>query len=85
MGNKKTSPMGAIRQKCIDCMCDQLQEIRACSVLECSLWRFRLGINPNCGNNSKNPLLQPKYFEGRHNMKSHELLKLIKYETNGGK
>ncbi len=72
------SPIKAIRKKCLDCMGNQAQEVRACPMPECSLWTFRLGINPNCGNNAQNPFLQPKNFEGRRNMEAHKLIELIK-------
>lgn len=33
----------AIREKCIDCMGGQRQEVRLCIDYECPLWPFRLG------------------------------------------
>ena len=41
------SPMKAIRAKCLDCMCDQVNEIRLCPIEDCALYPFRLGKNPN--------------------------------------
>ena len=72
------SPIKAIRKKCLDCMGNQAQEVRACPMLECSLWKFRLGINPNCGDNAQNPFLEPINFEGKRNMEAHKVIELIK-------
>ena len=33
----------AIRQKCLDCCCDNSAEVRNCPVTKCPLWNFRLG------------------------------------------
>ena len=41
-----TNPMKAIRAKCIDCMCGQINEIPLCPGTDCPLWPFRMGKNP---------------------------------------
>lgn len=41
------SPLKAIRAKCLDCMCEQLAEVRACQSDNCPLWPYRMGHNPN--------------------------------------
>ena len=33
----------AIRWKCIDCMCGQMDEVRKCDVHTCTLWPYRMG------------------------------------------
>lgn len=33
----------AIRAKCIDCCCEQQSEVRKCQIVDCPLWRYRLG------------------------------------------
>lgn len=33
----------AIRLKCIDCMCGQVNEVRLCSCKNYPLWNYRLG------------------------------------------
>lgn len=33
----------AIRQKCIECKCRQLAEIRRCTTYDCPLWPWRMG------------------------------------------
>lgn len=71
------SPMQAIRQKCLDCCCYQFIQVKACPSVKCPLWMFRLGINPNCGDNAKNPLLDTKNFIGKENTQAGELLKSI--------
>ena len=41
------TPIKAIRAKCLDCTCDQPQEVRLCPVTGCSLYPYRMGHNPN--------------------------------------
>jgi hypothetical protein len=45
-GHEPMSPLKAIREKCRDCSCYQLNEIRACEALKCPLWPFRAGRHP---------------------------------------
>ena len=33
----------AIRQKCLDCSCFQVGEVRDCHITDCTLWRYRMG------------------------------------------
>ncbi len=44
---KVVSPLKAIRAKCLDCCCDQRDEVKMCPATKCPLWGFRLGKNPN--------------------------------------
>ena len=41
------SPLKAIRAKCLDCMCGQMQEVRLCPCEDCPLYPYRMGHNPN--------------------------------------
>ena len=43
---KITSPMKAIRAKCIDCCGFQINEVRLCTAVNCPLHPFRFGKNP---------------------------------------
>lgn len=43
----KLTPVKAIRAKCLDCCCDQRDEVKLCPVKTCPLWAYRLGKNPN--------------------------------------
>ena len=43
---KTTSPMRAIRHKCLDCCCGSYTEVEKCEVKKCPLHPFRLGKNP---------------------------------------
>jgi len=36
----------AIRNKCMDCTCQQQDEVRNCTVERCPLYLFRMGKNP---------------------------------------
>lgn len=40
------NPMRAIREKCLDCSCQQPVEVKECTVKGCALWPFRMGTNP---------------------------------------
>ena len=41
-----TSPLKAIRAKCLDCCCDQITEVKLCTESDCPLHPFRFGRNP---------------------------------------
>ena len=40
------NPMRAIREKCLDCTCQQPVEVKECTVKTCALHPFRMGKNP---------------------------------------
>ena len=40
------NPLRAIREKCLDCSCQQPIEVKECPVKACALWPFRMGVNP---------------------------------------
>jgi len=44
--SKKTTPIKAIRLKCLDCMCGSAIEVKLCPSEDCTLWGFRMGRNP---------------------------------------
>ena len=41
-----TSPIKAIRAKCLDCCCGQENEVKLCTCKDCPLYAFRFGKNP---------------------------------------
>ena len=41
-----TTPMRAIRLKCLQCTCNQFQEIRECTIKDCALFPYRMGHRP---------------------------------------
>ena len=43
MKTKIHSRKDAIREKCKDCCCGDLKEIRDCHLKVCSLWPYRMG------------------------------------------
>ena len=43
----KTTPVKAIKAKCLDCCCGDRNEVKECTAKDCPLWSFRLGKNPN--------------------------------------
>ena len=40
------TPIRAIRLKCLDCCCDNPNEVAACPIKDCSLHIYRFGTNP---------------------------------------
>ena len=40
------NPIRAIREKCLDCTCQQPVEVKECTVKTCALHPFRMGKNP---------------------------------------
>jgi len=63
-GHKPVSPMKAIRQKCLDCCCNQPSEVRACEATKCALWPFRAGQHPYTSGRMKNPLQEADFETG---------------------
>lgn len=43
MTDNSGSRKKAIRLKCLDCCCGNINEVRLCELRKCPLWRFRLG------------------------------------------
>lgn len=43
----KMTPIKSIRAKCIDCSAGQPKEVKLCPDMECPLFPYRLGKNPN--------------------------------------
>lgn len=44
---RPTTPMKAIRLKCLECCCGQAVEVRLCHIKDCALWSYRFGHRPN--------------------------------------
>lgn len=45
---KKSTPLRAIRAKCLDCVLGSSNEVQLCPMEnKCALWPFRFGKNPN--------------------------------------
>ena len=42
----KQSPIKAIREKCLDCCCGSMTEVKDCPCKRCPIYPFRLGKNP---------------------------------------
>ena len=47
MAGGNITPLKAIRRKCLDCCCENGQEVRQCAVTQCPLHLFRFGKNPS--------------------------------------
>ena len=43
----KSTPVKAIRAKCLECSNYQPKEVRNCLITDCPLYPFRMGKNPN--------------------------------------
>lgn len=41
-----TVPLKAIRVKCLDCSCGNVNEVKLCGAKSCPLYYFRFGKNP---------------------------------------
>jgi len=42
-----STPIKAIRKKCLDCCCDQVKEVRLCTAINCPLYPYRMGRRPD--------------------------------------
>lgn len=49
---RTTSPLGAIKEYCLECCCGQKNEVKHCTVTDCALYDFRFGHKPK--NTEKN-------------------------------
>ena len=47
MEGKRTTPLKAIRLKCLDCCCGSAHEVKLCDVVKCALHPYRFGKNPS--------------------------------------
>jgi hypothetical protein len=43
---KKMTPLKAIREKCKECSCGSLAEVRLCKLTDCALYPYRFGKKP---------------------------------------
>lgn len=55
-----TSPLKAIRAKCLDCQAGSWKRIAECPSTRCSLWPYREGKNPNRRGIGGNPKFKKK-------------------------
>ncbi|BCO11332.1 hypothetical protein GEOBRER4_n1645 [Citrifermentans bremense] len=39
----RLTPIKSIRQKCLDCCCDQIKDVRECNIKHCALHPYRMG------------------------------------------
>lgn len=58
------NPVRAIREKCLDCTCQQPVEVKECTVKTCALWPFRMGTNPYRSKRTMSPEARAKAAEG---------------------
>lgn len=42
----QTNPVKVIREKCLDCCCGSIKEVKLCTAERCPLWPWRTGKNP---------------------------------------
>lgn len=42
-----STPVKAIRKKCLDCCNGSRTEVRYCTIIQCDLFPYRLGHRPN--------------------------------------
>jgi len=59
-----TSPLKAIRTKCLDCCNNSRKEVKLCPCDDCALWPFRFGTQPKKPNESEYKEYTPKKKEG---------------------
>lgn len=43
---KPLTPLKAIRQRCLDCCCQQVNEVKLCTATDCPLYAYRFGHRP---------------------------------------
>ena len=50
---KKLNISKAIREKCLDCCCQDSKEVRRCSAIDCPLHPFRMGTESRTRENRR--------------------------------
>jgi len=45
-GHEPTSPLQALRARCLDCCAFQSREVALCPAVDCPSWPFRMGTDP---------------------------------------
>jgi len=45
----KKDVLNAVRAKCLDCCMGQANELKLCTITDCSLYLYRFGKDPNKG------------------------------------
>jgi len=63
-GHKPQDPLRAIRDKCLDCSCYQVSEVRLCEAVKCPLLPFRAGKHPG-GAKAKKPAKPSRIPSGK--------------------
>lgn len=43
----KMTPLKAIKKHCLECSGYEKKEVRGCKIIDCVLYPYRLGSNPN--------------------------------------
>ena len=54
------TPMKAIRAKCLQCTCNQRQEIKLCTIKTCALYPYRMGHRPKDEDNIVESISEPE-------------------------
>ena len=55
---KNLTPIQSIRKHCLECSGNAYKEVKECPIVDCLLYPFRLGKNPNYKNNQNKSLPQ---------------------------
>lgn len=77
------TPMKAIRAKCLDYCCGSSKEVRLCPCVDCALYPFRFGRNPNRAGLKNRGAFEKKY--GSIKDLTDEQREEGSYTTTGGK
>ena len=70
-----TSPIKAIRAKCLDCCCGSSNEVKLCTCTRCALYAFRFG---------KNPYRKTRELTDEERAEAAERMKKAREAKNGG-
>ena len=70
----KLSVLKAIKAKCYDCSDNNMAEQRRCEFIECVLWPYRLGHNPNRKGMGNKGAKVRENVNNSQKMQTHELV-----------
>ena len=75
---EKLRPLKSIREKCMDCCCENPKSIMGCPCTDCTLWLWRFGKRPESIKKKRPLLVDSAFFDSNIDLKQTQMIKKIK-------
>jgi len=76
--NKILTPLRAIREKCMDCCCENPNYVMACPCTDCTLWSYRFGKRPVTIKETKPLLMDVRFFDENIDLEQIQMVRKLK-------